>query len=84
MKCKSRFFFLGAVLTALVIFIFSSFNGDESVKQSNAIREPLVKILSEVYSVETNSGCKSGKLYRNYNFVTEFKVQKYIDKKTME
>ena len=46
MKCKSRFFFLGAVLTALVIFIFSSFNGDESVKQSNAIREPLVKILS--------------------------------------
>lgn len=55
MKCKSRFFFLGAVLTALVIFIFSSFNGDESVKQSNAIREPLVKILSEVYSVETTT-----------------------------
>ena len=82
MKCKSRFFFLGAVLTALVIFIFSSFNGDESVKQSNAIREPLVKILSEVYSVETTT--VGAKLYRNYNFVTEFKVQKYIDKKTME
>ena len=63
MKCKSRFFFLGAVLTALVIFIFSSFNGDESVKQSNAIREPLVKSLSEVYSVETTTVGAKGENY---------------------
>ena len=67
MKCKSRFFFLGAVLTALVIFIFSSFNGDESVKQSNAIREPLVKILSEVYSVETTT---VGAKVENYTEIT--------------